>query len=495
MNQKRACIIGCGIAGIAAAIRLANQGWEATIIEKNSYAGGKLSHFSKGGFEFDAGPSLFTQPKNVEALFELCGEKTTDYFQYESIPIACRYFFPNGQIVNAYTDKNEFANEIQNVLGEPKEHIIDYLKDAENCYTHIGELFVDYSLHKRSLFPFKRVWSALANTKLAYLFSSLHKYNKSKFIKKETIQLFDRYATYNGSNPYTAPGMLSLIPHLEQNEGTFYPKGGMISITNALVKLATKMKVSFIFEEEVLKINTTGHKAFQVVTNKKMYDCDIVVSNMDVYYTYKNLLSYEAKANEILNQERSSSAMIFYWGINKVFDQLYLHNIFFTKNYQEEFDAIFTQKTLYHDPTIYINITSKMEASQAKKGGENWFVMINVPHHTNQNWEVEKSKAKITILNKLKEMLGEDINQYIEVEEILHPQLIESRTMSHTGSLYGSSSNSKMAAFLRHANFTSQIKNLYFVGGSVHPGGGIPLCLKSAKIATDIIAHDFNKNQ
>jgi phytoene desaturase len=492
MNNKKVCIIGAGLAGIASAIRLAHLGFQVTVIEKNDYPGGKLSHFKKGDYSFDAGPSLFTQPKNVEELFELCGKSIKDFFQYEAVPIACKYFFPNGKTVHAYTDKNKFSVEMENSVGEPRENIINYLQDAEKCYTNIGELFVDYSLHKRKLFPFKRIIPALANTKFGYLFSNLHAYNKSKFSQPETIQIFDRYATYNGSNPYTAPGMLSLIPHLEQNEGTFYPKGGMISITNALVKLATTMNVNFVYQEEVTKINVNNHPLYQVLTNKNTYDCDVVVSNMDVYYTYKKLLNDSTKANAILKQERSSSALIFYWGMNKKFKELHLHNIFFTKNYEAEFEAIFKQKTLVDDPTIYINITSKMEEGQAKPGGENWFVMINVPHHQNQNWETEKIFARKAILKKLNDQLGEDLEKHIEVEEVLHPMLIESRTMSHTGSLYGSSSNSKMAAFLRHANFTSAFKNLYFVGGSVHPGGGIPLCLKSAKIAANIIKEDFN---
>lgn len=491
MDQKKAIVIGAGIAGIAAAIRLAQQGWQVTIIEKNAYAGGKLSHFSRDGYQFDAGPSLFTQPQNIVALFDLCGETIDDYFQYEAVPVACNYFFPNGKTLSAYVDKKKFADEMQTKLGEPASNVTDYLKDANDCYTHIGELFVDYSLHKPKMFPFSRVIPALKKTKLAYLFSSLHKYNASRFVTKEATQMFDRYATYNGSNPYAAPSMLSLIPHLELNEGTFYPKGGMISITNALVQLATKMNVHFIYNEEVKKINVIDQKSSQVTTNQHTYDCDIVVSNMDVYYTYKNLLNDAEKAKAILKQERSSSALIFYWGIRKSYPQLHLHNIFFTNDYSAEFEAIFLKKTLYHDPTIYINITSKMEANQAPHGCENWFVMVNVPHHTNQNWDEEKAIAKKAIIAKLTTMLGEDISPNIEVEEVLHPQLIESRTMSHTGSLYGTSSNSKLAAFLRHANFTSKIKNLYFVGGSVHPGGGIPLCLKSAKIATEIIAEDF----
>jgi phytoene desaturase len=486
MNNKKALIVGAGIAGIAASIRLSKQGWQVEVIEKNDYPGGKLSHFTMGDYQFDAGPSLFTQPSNVEDLFELCGEKIENYFQYVPVDIACKYFYPSGKVVNAYTNKDKFAQELETKLGEKSDNVKAYLQDAENCYKNIGELFVDYSLHNRQLFPFKRIATALKHTKLSYLFCSLNTYNKGRFQKAETVQMFNRYATYNGSNPYTAPGMLSLIPHLEQNEGTFYPMGGMISITNALVKLAEKMGVTFKYGEEVKSIEIADNLA-NITTDKQTYQSNIVVSNMDVYYTYKFLLKEEAKAKQILKQERSSSALIFYWGIKKEFAELHLHNIFFTNDYASEFNAIFEKKVLYHDPTIYINITSKMESTQSKPGTENWFVMINVPHHSNQDWAEEATKAKQHILNKLKTMLGCNIEDYIAVESILHPQLIESRTMSHTGSLYGSSSNSKMAAFLRHPNFTSTNKHLYFVGGSVHPGGGIPLCLKSAKIASEII--------
>jgi phytoene dehydrogenase-like protein len=208
---------------------------------------------------------------------------------------------------------------------------------------------------------------------------------------------------------------------------------------------------------------------------------------MDVYPTYKKLLKNHPAPENLLKQEKSSSALIFYWGINKVFPQLDLHNIFFAKDYKAEFKAIFEEKKLHSDPTVYLNISSKYKNNDAPNGCENWFVMINTPNNTGQDWAEWTQIARRNIINKVNRILGEDIENYIDIEEILDPVKIESRTSSLGGSLYGNASNNKYAAFLRHSNFHSKIKGLYFCGGSVHPGGGIPLCLQSAKIVSELI--------
>jgi phytoene desaturase len=283
--------------------------------------------------------------------------------------------------------------------------------------------------------------------------------------------------------------MLSLIPHLEQNEGTFYPRGGMINIPTALVQLAEKKGVKFRLGNHVERILVENNKAIGVKSAGENHAADLVVSNVDVYYTYKNLLNNETGALKILKNERSSSALIFYWGIKKEFSQLHLHNIFFSEQYEEEFKHLFNHKKFFDDPTIYINITSKMEVGQAPEGCENWFVMINAPAMEGADWDEEVKRVRGYVITKLNRMLGVELNEFIEVEEVLTPEGIQVRTDSYLGSLYGTSSNSKWAAFLRHANYTSTIDDLFFAGGSVHPGGGIPLCLKSAKIVCDLIAH------
>jgi phytoene desaturase len=493
-GRQKAYIIGSGIAGLSSAIRLAVQGFEVTVFEKNAYPGGKLHVIENKGYRFDTGPSLFVQPENIEELFLLADEDINEYFRYRPIDIACKYFYEDGVVINAYTDKEKFAHELEEKTGEPKQNLISYLKESGKIYNHIGNVFLNHSLHKRSTLRRANITRALLTTRPSYIFSTLHKTNAARFTKPHTVQLFNRYATYSGSNPYKAPGMLRLIPYLEYDKGIFYPEGGMISIINALYRLAQKKGVAFRFNSPVQRIIEFQNEAKGVVVNDENLFGDIVVSNVDVYFTYLKLLNDERGAKKALKRERSSSGIIFYWGVGKEFPQLELHNIFFSKDYKAEFDSIFKTKRLYSDPTVYINITSKCEPGvHAPAGKENWFVMVNVPPDTRMSEEKLIQTCKKNILDKLNRILQTDISDLIETEEVLHPKLIEEQTACYLGALYGTSSNSKRAAFFRHPNFSKDIKRLYFTGGSVHPGGGIPLCLKSAKIACDIITQDSHK--
>ncbi len=491
MPQRKAIIIGAGIAGLATAVRLAVQGFDVEVHEKNDRAGGKMYLIERDGYVFDAGPSLFTQPEYIEELFAYAGEDIRDYFSYRSLPLACRYFFEDGKVVNAYTDQQAFADEMEQVLGEPGGNILRYLRDSAKVYEKVGSIFLNYSLHKLSTWLHPRVIGAFRTVRLPYLTKTLHQFNKSRLKTPEAVQIFNRFATYNGSNPFQAPGMLSLIPHLEQNQGTYYPEGGMISIPDTLRRLAEKKGVKFVFNSRVNNIVTESGRVSGIVADGVFIPAATVVSNVDAYFTYKNLLEREDGVRKVLLNERSSSALIFYWGINREFSNLHLHNIFFSKQYREEFEHIFRHKRFFDDPTIYINITSKMEAGMAPEGTENWFVMINAPALAGADWNQEVAAVRRNILEKLNRILGVDLREHIAVEEVLTPEGIQQRTDSYLGSLYGTSSNSRWAAFLRHANFSSDIRGLYFTGGSVHPGGGIPLCLKSAAIVGELAATEL----
>jgi len=489
--KQKAFIIGSGIAGIACAIRLAVEGFETTVFEKNSYPGGKLSVLEKDGYRFDTGPSLFVQPKNIEELFNFAGEDIHQYLQYKRLDIACKYFYEDGIVINAYTHKEKFAKELHDKTGEPLQHVLSYLEESEKIYSNIGNVFLNNSLQKASTWRKRAILKAFAATRPDYIFSTLHRVNKKKFHTSHAVQLFDRYATYNGSSPYKAPGMLQLIPHAELNEGSFYSEGGMFAINRALYKLAVKKGVAFNFNAPVQGIIQSGNKAKGVVVNNQNLLADVIISNVDIYFTYLKLLNNELRAKKILQQERSSSAVVFYWGIKQEFPQLALHNIFFSKDYEAEFKSIFQTKAPYSDPTIYINITSKCEPGiHAPLGKENWFVMINAPCHESISEEANICLYKKNILEKLNRILQTDIGSLIETQTILHPKVIEEETASFAGAIYGTSSNSLKAAFLRHPNFSKNIQRLYFAGGSVHPGGGIPLCLKSAEITSKLIMQD-----
>jgi phytoene desaturase len=485
--MKKAIIVGSGIAGIAAAIRLKNKGYSVQVLEKNSYPGGKLTQLSGNGFRFDAGPSLFTMPNLVSELFEISGKKTSDYFNYDQLQVLCNYFYEDGTRISASADINAFADEIEKKTSDTAEKVKNHLEKSKFIYGVTKEQFLEKSLHKIESFL---SWSTLvALIKLPFLniFSSMNQVNEKSFNDPKTIRLFNRYATYNGSNPYKAPGILNIIPHLEFGLGAYLPRGGMHEITNSLVKLAKEIGVEFHFNQEVIAMETSNNLVKSVTTKSAKYTADSIICNADIHTVYEKLLPSAKKLNQVDKQERSSSALIFYWGINKVFPELDVHNILFTEDYKTEFDHIFESKTIYEDPTIYINITSKHIKEDAPKGQENWFVMINVPSVYGQDWDSMVANARKNILRKISRNLGEDIESRIIFEEQLTPQLIQDKTYSFKGSLYGTSSNSRFAAFFRHKNFSSQYKNLYFCGGSVHPGGGIPLALSSAKIIEQLI--------
>jgi phytoene dehydrogenase-like protein len=263
----------------------------------------------------------------------------------------------------------------------------------------------------------------------------------------------------------------------------------MYRITQALHLLAVDLGVRFHFNSPVERIllSDDQRRATGVEVQGRAHLADVVVSNMDVVPTYRRLLPDLPAPERTLKQERSSSALVLYWGIRGSFPQLGLHNILFSNDYKAEFAHLFDKLEMYDDPTVYINITSKHTQGDAPAGCENWFTMINAPRDVGQDRETMVHTARRAIVAKVKRTLGIDVEPLIAVERVLDPRGIAERTFSHQGSIYGTSSNSPWAAFLRHPNFHSNVKGLYFCGGSVHPGGGIPLALLSARIATSLI--------
>ncbi|MBN8702966.1 MAG: phytoene desaturase [Bacteroidetes bacterium] len=487
-KSKKVCIVGSGIAGLACAARLAAKGYAVACFEANSYYGGKLTSFEKDGFRFDAGPSLFTMPQLVDDVFVAANKNPRTYFNYKQKEVACNYFFSDGLLLTGYADITKFAHEIENKLGVNKNVIINYFNKSKMKYQRVGNLFMTHSLHKLSTWLSSKVLVALSHIYSFDLLNTMNGVNVRELKNDKLIQLFNRYATYNGSNPYSAPGLLTLIPHLEHGIGTFIPEGGMQQIPESLYKLCIDLGVTFHFNSPVDKIILNGSRASGVISKQQHFDFDMVVCNSDIANAYKKLIPELKKSKTIATQERSSSALIFYWGINKRFSQLDLHNILFSSNYKEEFDCMFAKQEVYQDPTVYINISSKEITGDAPVGAENWFVMINMPANKGYYTDEVQRKARAFIIKKINTLLSTDIEKYIIVEDVLTPVSIESKTGSLHGSLYGTASNTKMSAFSRHANFSTEVNNLFFCGGSVHPGGGIPLCLNSAKIVSELIA-------
>jgi phytoene desaturase len=490
---RKAIVIGAGIGGIASAIRLAHLGFETTVYERNSEPGGKIRSSRFKGYRFDMGPSVFTEPRLVDELL-LLKASTSHGFSYQKLPISCNYFFEDGVRIALPSGAKRVSEVLHKELGEDKRQVYKYLRKLQNNYESVYPVFITASLHKVSHWFNRGLFRALIRIPKYGLLTTMNDMNRKQFNNNKTIQIFNRFATYNGSNPYEAPGMLNIIAHLELNIGPYMPNGGMVSITKSLYEHARSLGVDFLFNQAITSINHEANRVTGVSIDGRDIEADLVVSNMDVHNTYNKLLSNLTRPEKILKQEKSTSAVVFYWGIKKKFSQLDVHNIFFSENYEKEFQTMFLDKSICSDPTVYIHISSKIETSDAPEYGENWFVMVNAPINTGQNWDQMRAELRKNILSKLNRILDEDLEKLIEIEEYMDPVKMEEMYSGMQGSIYGNSSNSKMSAFYRHPNFSNQIKGLYFAGVTVHPGGGIPLALNSAKIIEKCVKKDFNLN-
>jgi diapolycopene oxygenase len=498
-------VIGAGVGGMAAAIRLAVAGWPVRVLESNSYSGGKLAEITvydiaKNAYRFDAGPSLFTQPSYLEELFTLAGEKLENWFTYTRLEEASRYFFSDGKRVVGYTDPARLAQELALVLGEQEQDVLAYLKRGETKFNLAGDIFLNNPINKLSTFLSPKGRKATARMGELDVLTTLHEVNRRTFTHKNTVQLFDRFATYNGSDPYQTSGIYSMISSFEHGEGAYYPTGGMRQIAIALEGLAVKLGVTFEYNVSVERI-VLASKAKQskrtiesVEAGGKLYPTQAVVSGLDVGQLYKRLLPEIKGPKRVLSAPLSSSGVVFYWGVNRVFEELGLHNVFFSEDYAAEFGAIFGTKTVPESPSVYVNISSIYSPGDAPEGAQNWFVMVNVPADATLLDEGKLAQLRKTILTRLEEGLRVDIEPYIVAEEVLTPARLVERTGALEGAIYGPDSNSMFSAFYRHANKATAVEGLYLAGGTVHPGGGIPLALKSGQLAVEAFFQDRAAN-
>jgi phytoene desaturase len=484
--MKKAAVIGSGVGGLAIAIRLAAKGYRVTVFEKEANVGGKLNELRINGFRFDTGPSLFTLPSMMDELIKLSNITPNQPFSYKKLENVTRYFYPDGKVLNSWSNPDRFAEEAESVLKEPASNIKKYLNECSELYRLTANMFINSPFPTWKGFTSPEAREIGKNMAQLKAFRSMHRVNRSSFLQDQTVQLFDRFATYNGSNPYKAPGTLTIIPHLEHNVGAYFPKNGMYSIAQTMYEIAAKMGVKFVFKCTVEQIEIRRREIAGIIANGASHPFDLIVNDTDIFTAYPKLMPDQKLGWLYKRQQPSTSALIFYWGIKGTFAKLDLHNILFSSNYSEEF-KILENKGISSDPTVYIFVSSKAVKNDAPQGHENWFVMVNAPEVCNQNWDELTKIVRTNILKKIKLILGIDIEPLITCEEVLTPPLIEQRTGSYRGSLYGISSNSMLAAFSRHPNRSTKVKNLYFTGGSVHPGGGIPLCLASAKIVDSFI--------
>ncbi|MDH5476618.1 MAG: FAD-dependent oxidoreductase, partial [Cyclobacteriaceae bacterium] len=360
MKANKTCaVIGAGIGGIAAAIRLAAKGYQVDVFESNDYAGGKIRQTQGKGYRFDMGPSIITLPHLIDELFELHNKNPRNYYNYEKLQQPFTYFFADGATINSFADMAAFGDEIEKKTTDTKENLKQYLKSIKDKYTITKPVFIERSIHRVKDFMNKDFFYGIVNFHKIDAFKTMDEENRRFFKDPHIVELLNYYATYVGSNPFQAPATLNVIPHIELIEGVYMPSKGIYSIIEALLKLAIEVGVKFHFNSRVDEIIIENKKVKGIKTNNNITYYDVVISNMDIYYTYQKLLHHIKGPQRILNQPKSSSVIGFYWGINNEYQDMDLHNMFFSSNQKEEYDTVFKEKTIYHDPTLYIYISSK----------------------------------------------------------------------------------------------------------------------------------------
>jgi phytoene desaturase len=484
--MKKIIIIGAGLGGLSAAIRLAKSGFSVQVLEKNEQVGGKVNFAEANGYKFDTGASLLTMPHILEDLFKFTERELKDYLDIVPIEPICRYFWTDRTVFDASQDLEKTESEIARISRQDAANFRKYLVDSKQKYEVAEKTFLAHSLNDlpRLLRP-KYLKDLFAISTL----KTLDEHNQKYFSSAKLRQLFNRFATYNGSSPFQIPATFALIPFVEFGLGAWYARGGMYEIPKALERLARDLKVDFRFGAEIEKILVEKKKAVGVkLKSGEKLQSDFVISNADAVETYRNLLPVENK--KIESREPSCSGFVLLLGVKKQFPQLAHHNIFFSDDYKAEFDAIFKEKRPAANPTIYVCAASKTDATQAPEGCENLFVLINAPYTSEKsNWETEKQSYRDLIIKKLEDCGLEDLENSIDFEQIITPADFEKKYRANRGSIYGVSSNGIFSAFLRVPNKAKDIENLYFVGGATHPGGGIPLVLLSGKMAAESITN------
>ena len=491
MENKRVAVIGGGLGALSGAIRLARLGLSVQLFEKNPKIGGKVNEVVLEGYRFDTGASLLTMPSVIDELFDFAGFKRSDYLDFVLIDPICRYFFSDGAVMDASANQAKMRIAIQELSPDDVEAYQRFLKYAGRIHTLTSEIFMFTPIHEFKKLMKPRHFRTLFRLHQIDPFRSVHESVSRFFSDPRLIQLFDRYATYNGSDPFQAPATLNIIPYIEYGLGGYYVKGGIYRLVDALGTVARELGVRIHTSAKVEKICHDRKRVRGVQVNGKKVEADYVLCGTDAVVAYNELIDGHQKRRERLNRlEPSLSGMVFLWGVRAKHPKLAHHNIVFSSDYDAEFKQIFKHQQVPDEPTIYIAITSKADAAHAPTGGENWFVLLNMPYLApEQVWETEKGRMRAMVLDKLKR-LGFDIADRIAVEQVYTPEDFSELYASNRGSIYGISSNSRMTAFKRIPNRSRRLDGLYFAGGSVHPGGGIPLVILSGKMAATLIAED-----
>lgn len=488
-NKPTAIVIGAGIGGIATAARLARNGFEVTVLEKNSQPGGRCNQIVRDGHRFDIGPTLFLMPEVWEETFAALGEKMSDHLDLRRIDPTYKVHFDDGLQLQLTSDIGKMQTQLELVDKSAFTGFLAYLAEGAKHYKISLEKFVG-----RNFFNIFEYFS-LTNLPLIFQLKALDKHyrNTGRFFKDERLKAaFTFQNMYLGLSPYDAPATYSLLQYTELAEGVWYPIGGMYAGIQALVRVAEKLGVKFIYNSPVARIGVASGKVQRVETaDGKTWEADIFVGNADLPYIYKELLPKNNEAEKLEKKLYTCSTIMFYWGVKKEYPQIAHHNVFLAGDYKASFDQIFDDHSLPEQPSFYIHAPARTDAQAAPRGEDTLYVLVPVGHldeNTRQDWDAMVNRARQTVFDRLEKEMGiTDLKEQIKFEIVYTPTEWKEQFNLQKGAAFGLSHNFWQVGYLRPQNRHAELKNLYFSGASTHPGTGLPIVLLSARLTTERI--------
>ena len=490
MTQKpSAIVIGAGIGGIATAARLARNGYGVTVLEKNDTPGGRANQIVRDGHRFDIGPTLFLMPEVWEETFTALGEKMSDHLDLRRIDPTYKVHFDDGLQLELTSNIGDMQTQLESVEKTAFTGFLNYIAEGAKHYKISLEKFVGRNFF--SIFDY----FSLRNLPLIFKLKALDKHyrNTGRFFKDERLKAaFTFQNMYLGLSPYDAPATYSLLQYTELAEGVWYPLGGMYAGIQALVKVAEKLGVKFIYNTPVKKLKVEGSKVIAVEPeNGKTLEADIFVGNADLPYIYKELLPDPAEAKKLDEKLYTCSTIMFYWGVDKQYPQIAHHNVFLGGDYKASFDQIFKDHDLPDEPSFYVHAPARTDPAAAPKGQDTLYVLVPVGHldaASKQDWDERINRARQTVFERLSEEMGiSDLKGHIKFEIVYQPEVWKERFNLEKGAAFGLSHNFWQVGYLRPQNRHKKYKNLYFAGASTVPGTGLPIVLLSARLTTERI--------
>ena len=488
-GKKSAVIIGAGIGGIATAIFLSKNGYNVSVFEKNSSPGGRCGQLIRDGHRFDLGATMLMMPDIYREIFDSLGIPLFERNEIKPLDNLYKIYFDNNEVIAFTTDKERM--KIQHEKIEPG----SYAKSQK--YVADGYEIFQIGINKLIGRNFDNVFQ-FANFRNIGMLIKLKTYISNwryvkKFFRDPHLRMAYTFQNiYVGQSPFDSPALFSMVPAAELTEGSFFPMGGMYTIVENLLSEARASGVVFNYNKPVKNIRTKGKRAESIVLEDgSEVVADIVIANADLPYVYRKLLPDRMKSRRLDKLKYSCSAICFHWGLDKVYPQLGHHSVFLSDGFREGLDRIFKDKSISDHPSFYIHAPARSDKSAAPEGEDTLSFIVGSGHVDRlkkQDWDDLKRKTHIAVVSRLKQLGLEDIEEHIKFEICYTPESWENACNITRGSVFGSlAHNLLQMGYFRPHNQHSRYKNLYFVGGSTHPGNGIPNVLLSAKLTAERI--------